>query len=53
MKLDFGQAIAPVPWPIQSSPTASARKPTINSNSGHGFPLLRFGIAARLLPDVP
>jgi hypothetical protein len=31
MKLDFGQAIAPVPWPIQSKPMASARKPTIKN----------------------
>jgi hypothetical protein len=28
MKLDAGQAITPVPWPIQSSPMARASKPT-------------------------
>jgi hypothetical protein len=38
MKLDDDQSIAPVPWPIQSSPRASARKPTIKSN-------LRMGIS--------
>src|SRR5436190_9555097 len=32
MKLDAGQAIAPVPWPIQSNPMASARKPRIKSS---------------------
>jgi hypothetical protein len=42
MKLDAGQSIAPVPWPIQSSPTASARKPTIKSN-------LRISLSSRAL----
>src|SRR5438874_13572512 len=32
MKLDAGQATAPVPWPIQSIPTASARNPVVSSN---------------------
>jgi hypothetical protein len=32
MKLVRGQAIMPVPWPIQSRPTASASKPTIRSD---------------------
>src|SRR6202022_3973406 len=32
MKLDCGQLIVPVPWPIQSSPMASARKPTVKSS---------------------
>src|SRR5882757_1455896 len=32
MKLDAGQATAPVPWPIQSIPTASASNPVISSN---------------------
>jgi hypothetical protein len=40
MKLDDGQSITPVPWPIQSSPTTSARKPTIKSNMRMGhFPV--------------
>src|SRR5712664_4226241 len=42
MKLDAGQAIAPVPCPIQSRPKASARKPTVKSN-------LRMGLFSRTL----
>src|SRR6201981_16639 len=38
MKLDAGQAIMPVPWPIQSRPIASAIKPRIRSNVRMGFP---------------
>src|SRR3981081_1685985 len=39
MKLDCGQAIAPVPWPIQSSPMARARNPTVKSNLRMDVPL--------------
>src|ERR1700686_3452931 len=41
MKLDCGHLTAPVPWPIQSSPMASARKPTIRSNLRMGFASMR------------
>src|SRR5262249_37696689 len=37
MKLDAGQATAPVPWPIQSSPIASARKPSVTSSFRMAF----------------
>src|SRR3954465_7468082 len=32
MKLDRGHATVPVPWPIQSSPTARANRPAISRN---------------------
>jgi hypothetical protein len=32
IKLAFGQAMAPVPWPIQSRSIAIASRPTIKSN---------------------
>src|SRR6516165_2131532 len=38
MKLVFGQAMVPVPWPIQSRPIASASRPTIKSNLRITFP---------------
>ena len=45
MKLDCGQWITPVPWPIQSRPMASAIKPMIRSD-GPWFSLVRVGCAA-------
>src|SRR5262245_49758351 len=37
MKLEAGQAIAPVPWPIHNSPIASARKPSVTSSLRMSF----------------
>ena len=50
MKLDLGHMIAPVPWPIQSNPMASARKPTMESDLAMDFPLLP--LAVRLAGSV-
>jgi hypothetical protein len=50
MKLDLGHVIAPVPWPIQSNPMASARKPTMESDLAMDFPLLP--LAVRLAGSV-
>src|SRR5258705_13987968 len=44
MKLDCGQRIAPVPWPIQNSPMASARKPIIESDLAMDFPRLPLSV---------
>src|ERR1700731_732147 len=38
MKLDCGQSIAPVPWPIHNSPMTSATRPTIRSSLLMDFP---------------
>src|SRR5215475_1839664 len=38
IKLVCGQTITPVPWPIQSSPTASASRPMIRSDLRMNIP---------------
>src|ERR1700689_5381925 len=47
MKLDGGHLTAPVPWPIQSSPMAGARKPTTRNSLRIGFPSMRLARLAR------
>jgi hypothetical protein len=52
MKLYFGQATTPVPWPIQSSPIASAISPTVRSSLRISFPPAAGICCAALCPAL-